>query len=73
MKILKKPEQIIYDTRKPNELLYKPRVKNSGTPLHAVTGKSDWDSLLELFPTSDFEEHPIFRDFSSSWYYVIEK
>lgn len=72
MKIIKRPAQIIFDTRNPNHMQYAPDWTGTILPLYAVTGKNDMDSLIELFPSQEFEEHPIFEDFGKSSYWIIE-
>ena len=69
MKILKRPENVVFDTENPNHMEYLPTAKPQPTPLHQATGRGDLEFLSEYFQT---EEHPIFRDFGNSYIYVLE-
>ena len=68
MKILKKPENTIFDTENPEkiELNFDPAIK-SHTPLHHSTDKTDWDLLSEYIKT----QHPIFDNFGESYFYCL--
>lgn len=68
MKILKRPANIVYDTENPDELTYgqETHVPNL-TPLHHVINQTDDEFLRDHFE----ENHPIFNDFGSSYFYVV--
>ena len=68
MKILKNPEAVIYDTsnlksKEPNPC----KSFENLTPLHHCHEKTDYEFLYEYFP----KDHPIFKDFNQSFYYLL--
>ena len=76
MKILKLPDQLVFDTspRLKNIILYRKRIKKKWEliPLDIETGKPTWDVLLEHFGGEEYDEHPIFWNYNRSRYYVIK-
>lgn len=75
MKILKRPDGLIFDTENPNSIEFNPGPAGYGlpAPLHEITNmKSDWEYLYDLFPKREGVPHPIFKDFGSSFFYCIE-
>ena len=68
MKILKSPNAVIYDTTNLESMELNP-YKGFGNPipLHHCHRKTDYEFLSEHFP----KEHPIFKDFSQSFYYRL--
>lgn len=68
MKILKNPNAIIYDTENIDSKELNPH-KGYGNPipLHHFHQKTDYEFLNEYFPN----EHPIFINFSQSYYYYL--
>jgi hypothetical protein len=68
MKILKSPNAVIYDTTNIDSRNFNP-FKGFGNPipLHQTHEKTDHEFLSEHFPP----EHPIFNDFSKSYYYRL--
>jgi hypothetical protein len=68
MKILKNPNAVIYDTTNVESKNFNPYKGFGNTiPLHHTHEKTDHEFLSEHFPP----EHPIFNDFSKSYYYII--
>ena len=69
MKILKKPENVIYDTENPDKMKFNRVPLGLPTPLQDLTTKTIFDFLSEHFrPIKEFP-HPIFKDFGSSYFY----
>ena len=68
MKILKRPNAVIYDTTNIDSRIYNP-FKGFGNPipLHQTHKTTDHEFLSQIFPP----EHPIFEDFSKSYYYRL--
>ena len=68
MKILKKPENIIYDTNIIDHTYRNPR-ENYGypIPLHHTHNMTDFEFLRQYFN----ENHKIFTNFSQSFYYKL--
>lgn len=68
MKILKSPNAVIYDTTNKDSREFKP-LKGFGNPipLHHTHEQTDFEFLSEHFP----KEHPIFDNFSQSYYYRL--
>jgi hypothetical protein len=68
MKILKMPDNVIYDTCLPDHKYPNPR-KNYGypIPLHHMTDLTDFDFLSLHFN----KDHSIFTNFSNSYYYKL--
>lgn len=72
MKILKRPENVIFDTENPDKMEFNPVPKSLPNPLHHLTTKTDWDFLSEHFKPKEEIKHPIFNDFGNSYFYCIE-
>lgn len=72
MKILKRPDGLIFNTENPDVIEFNPSPKALPHPLHLITLKSDWEYLFDLFPKKEGFPHPIFKDFGSSYFYCIE-
>ena len=73
MKILKKPDNIIFDTDKPDHMKFSRIPFGLPESLNAVTTKTDYDFLSEHFRPNGNIVHPIFKDFGSSYYFFIAK
>ena len=69
MKILKRPENMVFDTDNPDKMEFNPTVKAPLTPLHHLTTQTDWDFLLEHFKPVAGKRHPIFNNFGNSYFY----
>ncbi|MEQ8548719.1 MAG: hypothetical protein RIC03_12455 [Cyclobacteriaceae bacterium] len=76
MKILKRPENILFDTDNPTKMEFSEiNPLLTKTPqLHEVRTdpKTDYEFLSDHFKPILDKEHPIFRDFGHSFFYVIE-
>ncbi len=72
MKILKRPDNIIFDTEKPNVMEFNPIPNFLPQRLYEITQKSDFDFLYENFPPQNNIKHPVFKDFGTSYYYCLE-
>jgi len=72
MKILKRPENIVFDTENPDKMKFSTNEKGLPTPLHYITTKSDFDFLSEYFKAKDGIKHPIFNNFGNSYFYCLE-
>ena len=72
MKILKRPENIIFNTETPNLMEFNPIPLSLPVPLNQVTLKTDYDFLSERFLPIENIQHPIFLNFGKSYYYCIE-
>ena len=68
MKIYKNPEKLVFDTESPENIEYQDFRLTGLIPLHQFRNPTmyDLDFLEQYFP----ENHRIFRDFGSSYYYV---
>ena len=71
MKILKKPDFIIFDTEKPDQMKFSRTPLGLPQPLNAITMKTDHDFLSENFRPKGEIVHPIFKNFGSSYYYCV--
>lgn len=71
MKILKRPDNIVFDTENPDKMDFNPIPTHGLTPLHQTIDKSEWDFLTQFFTEKKGFEHPIFRDFGQSYFYCI--
>lgn len=71
MKILKRPDNIIFDTENPNIMEFKPTDLKRAIPLSETSWKFEYDILKEFFPSQNNITHPIFSNFGSSYYYEI--
>jgi len=71
MKILKRPDNIIFDTENPNVMEFNLVTSSLAHPLNEITLKSDWQYLTENFPAIENNLHPVFKDFGESYYYCI--
>lgn len=68
MKILKRPNAVIYDTTNIDSRNYNPYEGfGNPKPLHHFHEKTDYEFLSENFPL----EHSIFDNFSQSYYYIL--
>lgn len=76
MKILKMPDQLVFNTspKLKNRIHYHKKIKKSWglIPLDVEMGKPTWDVLLEHFRGEEYEEHPIFWNYNRSRYYAIK-
>jgi len=68
MKILKKPDCVIFDTLNVNKIKQNP-CPNYGRPipLHHFSDKTDFEFLKEHFK----EDHRILKDFGNSYYFYL--
>lgn len=71
MKILKRPENVIFDTENPDKMEFNPTPKELPTPLHQILFKTDWDFLSEHFKPKENIPHPVFKDFEKSYFYCL--
>jgi hypothetical protein len=71
MKILKRPENVIFDTENPDKMEFKPIPKYLPAPLSEITLKTDWEFLSVYFKQKEGIEHPIFNSFGSSYFYCV--
>ncbi len=71
MQILKRPDNVIFDTENPDYMEFNPTPNALPTALHHLIAKSEWDFLTEFFKPRQGIQHPIFRDFSNSHFYCI--
>jgi len=71
MKILKKPENIIFDTDNPEKIEINSDHVKSSIPLHHSTSMTDWDFLSLYFKSKDENKHPIFMNFGESYFYCL--
>ncbi len=71
MKILKKPDFIIFDTENPDKMKFNRTPLGLPQPLNAITMKTDYDFLSEHFRPKGDVVHPIFKNFGSSYYYCV--
>lgn len=68
MKILQRPDNLVFDTENPNIIEYVPNPKGALKPLHTFLEDSD-----HVFISKHFQkEHPIFRLFGASYFCVYE-
>lgn len=78
MKILKRPDGLIFDTENPNSIEFNPVYQGLGrqAPLYRtidrLTHKSDWEYLRDYFHPHDGKPHYIFKDFESSFFYYLK-
>lgn len=71
MQILKRPDNVIFDTENPDYMEFNPTPNALPTALHHLIAKSEWDFLSEHFKPRQGIQHPIFRNFSNSHFYCI--
>jgi len=71
MKILKKPDFILFDTENPDRMKFSRTPLGFPQPLNAITLKTDYEFLSEHFRPKGNTLHPIFKDFGSSYYYCV--
>ena len=68
MKILKRPENLIFDTENPDKIeISKLLSAKELSALHHVTDQTDWEFLSEYFRP----ESQIFNDFGNSYFYKL--
>ncbi|MDO5666043.1 MAG: hypothetical protein Q4G63_12420 [Bacteroidia bacterium] len=72
MKILKRPDNIIFDTENPNVMEFNPTPKGLPIKLSEITLKSDFDFLSEHFKPRENVNHPIFSKFFDSKYFCVK-
>ena len=70
MKILKRPDNIIFDTENPNIMEFKPTFPNLLIPLSENILTNDYEYLKEFFQPQNNVTHPIFSNFGSSYFYI---
>jgi restriction endonuclease S subunit len=77
MKILKKPDHIIFDTKNPSKMEFRDSSKNAicSSHLHQVRtdNKTDHEYLSQYFHPIDLIPHPIFTNFGSSFFFVFDE
>jgi len=71
MKILKRPENIVFDTENPDKMDFAPMPTQGLTPLHQTIEQAEWDFLTQFFTGTAGCDHPIFKDFGQSYFYSI--
>ncbi|MFM9952381.1 MAG: hypothetical protein ACKV1O_30910 [Saprospiraceae bacterium] len=71
MKILKRPENIVFDTENPDKMDFTPMPTHGLTPLHQTIVETEWDFLTQFFAGIAGYDHPIFKDFGQSYFYCI--
>lgn len=72
MKILKMPEGVIFDTENPNKIEFNPCPKGTKTPLHYLTEENTvWEFLSKYFKSKSEVQHPIFKNFTNSYFTSI--
>ncbi len=67
MKILKRPENTVFDTAKIDNKETTSRSFTNLSPLHQTHTTTDREFLSQFFP----DKHPIFDEFGKSYYYAI--
>ncbi len=72
MRILKKPDHIIFDTDNPDRMIFQTKTEFPHTPLHWINQSGDWDFLNQHFHPKDGVQHPIFSNFDRSFYFMID-
>lgn len=74
MKILKRPDNIIFDTANPNKLEH---TKDTNpidlTPLHQFLPGGEWAFLNKHFEGTNGNQHEILKDYGYSYFYVVEQ
>lgn len=74
MKILKRPENIIFDTEKPDNQEQAVDVNfTTLAPLHQMITGSDWQFLNDHFKEKNGVPHIALGYFSKSFYYVVSQ
>lgn len=73
MKILKRPDNIVFDTENTDQMEFNPLPYMHLTPLHQIHVESDHEFLTKHFGRKKNSEHPIFTNFGNSYYYVVNK
>ena len=79
MKILKKPENVIYDTENPDVMEFNREKLYNLDFLHNLSEKSTQEILSEYFKPyreiycKNSTPHPIFKDFGKSFFYIINR
>ncbi len=77
MKILKRPDNLVFDTENKNIIEYIPSrshlVLKQLEHLHTIAlGENSIHSFLSKQFLND-KEHPIFKDFGNSYFYIYEE
>jgi hypothetical protein len=72
MKILKKPGNVVFDTKTPNVRFYPSTPVEIECPLHHAHNTTDLDFLKTFFPPKKGTVHPIIENLSESFYYKIK-
>lgn len=72
MKILKRPENIVFDTENPFKMDFNSTPKGGIRPLHETIMQAEWDFLTQFFKGRAGFKHPIFRDFGNSYFYQVK-
>lgn len=74
MKILKRPENLIFDTKKPDRQEEAVNVDfTTLPPLHQMIIGSDWQFLNDHFKEKNGIPHIALGQFSKSFYYVVSQ
>lgn len=74
MKILKRPENLIFDTKKPDHQEEAANVDfTTLPPLHQMITGSDWQFLNDHFKAKNDIPHIALGQFSKSFYYVVSQ
>ncbi|WP_107037874.1 hypothetical protein [Brumimicrobium mesophilum] len=73
MKILKKPDNIVFDTATPHVRICQAKSYEIVCPLHHVNNVTDYIFLKEHFPSlTKGTDHPIMENFHQSYYFKIK-
>lgn len=74
MKILKRPENLIFDTENPDHIEFNRKTIKTKvqTALHQNIESSEFEYLNRCFKRGEKTQHPIFKDFGLSYYSIIE-
>lgn len=70
MIILKRPDNLIFDTENPVTKVPYIDGRRPRTPLHWIINQTVWDFLHEHFKPTGNTEHPIFQNFVNSYFSV---
>jgi len=71
MRILKNPDNLIFDTENSQKIEINSETIKTFIPLHHSTNKTDWDFLSEHFKSNEEIKHPIFNNFGDSYFYFL--
>jgi hypothetical protein len=74
MKILKHPDNVVFDTENPNimEFVELPTGKIIYQPLHERIDVGEWTFLETKFKPLSNYHHPIFQNFGRAFFYIVK-